>query len=87
MTRWLAVLSVVAMSAGALQARADVLPTEGDSVPCSSGPGPICTVRSVSKCVEWRGEEFEIAGSSLSVGYKITCARWETVTSTTYYKA
>lgn len=87
MTRWLAVLSVVALSAGALQARADVLPTEGDGVPCRDGPGPICTERSVAKCVEWRGEEFKIAGTSVSAAYTITCARWETVTTTTYYKA
>lgn len=88
MTRWLAVLSVVALSAGALQARADVLPTEDGGAVCAGGPGPICERKSVSKCVEWRGEKFEVAGSGkgITAGYQITCATWETVTSTTYYK-
>ncbi|HUF29992.1 MAG TPA: hypothetical protein VMM77_04940 [Gemmatimonadaceae bacterium] len=87
MTRWLAVLSVLALSAGALQARADVLPTEGDETECAGGPGPICQTKSVSKCTEWRGEKIEITGTSksISAGYQITCASWQTVTTTTYY--
>jgi hypothetical protein len=89
MTRWLVVLSVVALSAGALEARADVMPTEEGEGKCGGGPGPICEKTSVSKCTEWRGEKFEISvsGKSASAGYSITCATWETVTSTTYYPA
>ena len=89
MTRWLVVLSVVALSAGALEARADVMPTEEGQGECGGGSGPICQEKSVSKCTEWRGEKFEVAvsGKSASAGYTITCATWETVTSTTYYPA
>lgn len=88
MTRWLMVLSVVALSAGALDARAEVLPTEEEGK-CAGGAGPICQEKSVSTCTEWRGEKFEISasGKSASAGYTITCATWETVTSTTYYPA
>ena len=89
MTRWLMVLSVVALSAGALEARADVMPTEEGEGKCGGGPGPICEKISVSKCTEWRGEKFEISvsGKSASAGYSITCASWNTVTTTTYYPA
>lgn len=89
MTRWLVVLSVVALSAGALDARADVMPTEEGEGKCGGGQGPICQEKSVSKCTEWRGEKFEVSvsGKSASAGYSITCATWETVTSTTYYPA
>jgi hypothetical protein len=84
MTRWVAALSVVAMSAVALQARADVMPTEDG---CGAGPGPICEEKTVTKCAEWKFEQFEIggAGKAITIGYKITCAQWKTSTSTTYY--
>jgi hypothetical protein len=89
MTRWLVVLSVVTLSAGALEARADAIPTEFGDDKCGGYPGPICATTSISKCTEWRGEKFEItaAGKSVSAGYTITCASWNTVTSTTYYPA
>ena len=87
MTRWLAVLSVVALSAGALQARADVLPTEDGGATCGGYGGSICEKVSVSKCTQWRGERFEVAasGKGVNVQYDITCANWNTVTTTTYY--
>lgn len=89
MTRWLMVMSIAALAAGALDARADVLPSEEGDGKCGGGPGPICEQTSVSTCTEWRGEKFEISGTSKSVsaGYTITCASWKTVTTTTYYPA
>ncbi len=87
MTRLLVALSVVALCAGALEVRADVIPTEGGDGKCGGYLGPICEKTSVSKCTEWRGEKFEVSvsGKSASAGYSITCASWNTVTSTTYY--
>ena len=88
MTRWLVVMSIAALSAGALDARADaLLPSDGGDGKCAGGPGPICEKTSISKCTEWRGEKFEVSvsGKSASAGYSITCASWNTVTTTTYY--
>lgn len=87
MTRWLAVLSALALSVGALQLHADVpLPSDGTS-PCGGAGKLICEERTVRRCVEWRGEKFEIDGSSVSGGYSITCAKWEQTITKTYYQA
>ena len=84
MTRWVAALSVVAMSAVALQARAEVMPTVDG---CGAGAGPICEETTVRKCAEWKLEQVEIggAGKAITIGYRITCAQWKTSTSTSYY--
>ncbi|HSJ62670.1 MAG TPA: hypothetical protein VK922_02070 [Gemmatimonadaceae bacterium] len=89
MTRWLAAVSLLALTAGVMQARADVLPTEGDAPPCGASGGAICEERTVQRCTEWRGVEFQLQGSdrSFSVGYRIECAKWETTTTKTYYPA
>jgi hypothetical protein len=87
MTRILALLSAVMLSVGALQLHAGVpVPSDGSSS-CGGGSGPICESRTVRKCVEWRGEKFEISGPSVSGGYSITCAKWEETTTKTYYSS
>jgi hypothetical protein len=89
MTRWLAVVSVLVLSVGAMQARADVLPIADDVAPCGEHTGKLCEEKTLSVCTEYRGTGFELSGSGKGItgGYKIECAKWETTTTRKYYPA
>jgi hypothetical protein len=89
MTRWIAVLSIVALSAGALQAGGQALPGSDDKTSCGENNGKVCEEKTVSVCTEYRGTGFELSGSGkgLMGGYKVECAKWESQTTKKYYPA
>lgn len=86
MTRWVAVLSVAALSAGAMQAGGQASPSADDGPSCGENQGKVCEEKTVSVCKEYRGTKFEISATG-TVTYKIECAKWESQTTRKYYPA
>ena len=87
MTRMLvAVLSALALSAGALQVRAQAKPTEDGANVCRDGNGPQCKVVSTTTCDRWEFVSVGGSGSSSPSGSaKVECTKKTTTTSTYYY--
>ena len=86
MTRMLAVLSVVVLSAGAMQVRAQHVPSTGDGPTCNDGQGPVCRIQTVERCTRW---VITSGGGGLNPypAIKITyeCQSWEKHETRLYY--
>lgn len=86
MTRWIVVLSVAALSAGAMQAGGQASPSADDAPSCGENNGKVCEEKTVSKCTEYRGTGFEVSATG-TVTYKIECAKWVSQTTRKFYPA
>lgn len=83
MTRlFIAVMTVVGLSVGALHVPAQHAPSADGEVACLDGDGPICKEVTTTTCERW--EVVGAGGSSAgTVGVKVECTK-KTVTTSTY---